>query len=152
MSTTQAEMITLLTQEIKDLSGSFESDDYTNATDEAERETGWAYPVADGFRTKWQKDRSKRHLLYFLMTQSTEEFQVRTIKLNQTFEHLLKMIEIMDKSFEAIIESRPEEFASVNTVHIFGTKIDAGFQYDDVGRDVTYDDSNLSILEPNENA
>jgi len=152
MSTTKAEITTLLEQEIKDLADSFETEDYSNACDQAERETGWAYPVADGFRTLWQKERAKRHLFFFLLSQSTEEFQVRTIKLNQTFEHLDKTVDRMDKAFEAIIESRPEEFANVDAMNMFGTKFDAGFQYDDLGRDTTYDDTNLTILKPNESS
>ena len=151
MSMSKAEMTVLLQQEIKDLDDSYEAIDYSNALDDAERETGWSFPVADGFRTLWQKNRGKRHLFFYLLSQSTEEFQVRTIKLNQTFDHLKLTVKEMDDAFEAIIESRPEEFANVDTIHLFGTKVDAGFQYDGMGRDTTYTDENLVLFRPTEN-
>jgi hypothetical protein len=31
---------------------------------------------------------------------------------------------------------------------MFGTKIEAGFQYDEIGQDTTYNDDNLTIIEP----
>ena len=43
------------------------------------------------------------------------------------------------------------EFSGASEVNVFGTKIDAGFQYDPVtGRDTTYDDGNVTVLTPTE--
>jgi len=151
MSMTKAAMTTLLTQEIKDLSDNFDSNDYSNALDEAERETGWSFPVSDGFQTRWQKLRGKRHLLSYLRDQSSEEFKVRTLHLNQTWEHLNETIEKMDEDYAEIQESEPAQFAQVDSEKMFGTKVDAGFQYDGVGRDTTYDAvDNVVIFTPTE--
>jgi len=151
MSSTKAEITTLIEEEVMNLADNFTSTDYSNALDDAERETGWAFPVSDGFRTLWQKSRGKRYLYFYLATEATEEFKVRQLHLNQKFDHLWKTITYMDKEFEAIQESRPEEFSDVSSSHAFGTKIDAGFSYDEVGRDTTYDPDNLVIFQPTEN-
>lgn len=148
--TTKAELTTLLTQEVKGLSSNFDDDDYSNALDDAEREIGWAFPVAAGFRTFWMKNRAKRHLYFYLVTEATEEFQVRKLYLHQKFDHLKAMIVYMDDKFEAIQESRPEEFAAVSSVNAFGTQIDAGFRYDDFGQDLTYDDESIVLFNPGE--
>lgn len=151
MSSTKAELTTLLEEEIKGLSTNFVAADYSNALDDAERETGWAFPVANGFRTLWQKERSKRHLYWYLASESSEEFKVRQLNLNQKFDHLFKLVDIMDKQFNAIQESRPDQFAGTDSFRSFGTQIDAGFQYDDLGRDTTYSQGNLVVFNPSEN-
>jgi len=150
MSSTKAALTTLLTQEVKGLSTNFVDDDYSNALDDAERDTGWAFPVADGFKTYWQKERGKRHLYFYLATEATEEFKVRQLNLNQKFDHLFSLIKFMDDQFNDIQESRPEMFAGVDAYKSFGTQINAGFQYDDFGRETTYDEDNLVILNPTE--
>jgi len=148
--TTKAEMIVLITAEVKGLSSEFESDDYTNACNDAARETGWAFPVTTDFKIFWQKQRAKRHLYSYLLAEKSDEFKVRQINLQQSFEHLIKMVADMDTAFLAIQESRPEEFAGVDAYKMFGTQIDAGFQYDDLGKDTTYGDNNAVLFNPTE--
>jgi hypothetical protein len=59
------------------------------------------------------------------------------------------MIGRMDDDFLAIMESRPEQFANVDTYKMFSTKVDAGFSYEDgTGRDTTYDTDQEIIFEP----
>lgn len=146
---TQAEIITLITAEIKALSDEFDSDDYTNATNDASRETGWAFPVTTAFKILWMKNRSKRYLFSYLLAQSVTLFRVKAKYLNQQWEHLAKTIKDMDDDFLAVIESRPEQFANVDVHMLFGTKIDAGFSYEGgTGRDTTYSDDQVIIFKP----
>ena len=149
MSMSKDEMAALVKQEIKGLSSNFDDDfDYSNALDDAERDTGWAFPVADGFRTYWQKERAKRHLYFYLVSEASEEFKVRQLNLNQKFDHLWKLIDKADKDFLVVQESRPEEFASVDAYKSFGTQVNASFKYDDLGRDETYDEDSLVTFGP----
>ena len=95
------------------------------------------------------KNRAKRHLMYQLLLQNATSFRVKSKYLNQKFEQLRLLISDMDDEFEKIIESRPEEFASVDIHNLFGTKVDAGFSYEDgTGKDTTYDEDNYVIFEP----
>ena len=152
---TKDEMRALLIQEVKGLTSYLTNPiDYNNSLDDAARETGWSFPVSGDFQEYWQKQRAKRHLFFYLMSESTVKFKAKQFSLNQKWEHLSKSIEIMDKSFTEIIESRPEMFGSgVDALHTFGTKVDAGFQYEkDTGRDLTYSDDNLVIFTPDSNA
>jgi hypothetical protein len=134
---TKAELIALLVLEVK--ISTLTNPDFENACNDAGRETGWGYPVTSDFRIQWTKERAKRHLFFYLMSQSAHKFKVKQVSLNQRFDHYLKIIEYMDKQFEAVVNERPDEFANVDTYKLFGTKIDAGFAYDPIGRDITYD-------------
>ena len=57
----------------------------------------------------------------------------------------------MDYRYQKALEENYLEFSGASEVNIFGTKIDAGFQYDSTGRDTTYDDANVTVLTPTEN-
>jgi hypothetical protein len=146
---TQAELITQVTSEIKGLSTHFVAADYTNATNDAARETGFAYPVTTDFQILWQKQRAKRHLFFYLLTEQAYKFKFEQINLQHRFDHFRAIIQDMDAEYEKAIEQNPQEFANVSALHMFGTKVDAGFAYDDeTGRDITYDDDQLVIFSP----
>jgi len=148
---TQAELITLITQEIKKLASKVTVTDYTNATNDASRELGWSFPVTGGFKELWIKKRSKRHLFYYLLTERADKFKFEQINLQHKFEHFLTLIKEMDAEFKEAVEENPVEFADVSLLNLFGTKFDAGFSYEDgTGVDTTYMDSNLVILTPTE--
>jgi hypothetical protein len=144
---TQEELITLVTAEIKGLSTKFVAGDYTNAVAEALRETGWAFPITVSFQITWTKRRTKRHLFYMLMTESATKTKFEQINQQQKFEHFAKLVEQEDKDF---VNSEPYQFAGVSASHMFGVKIDAGFAYDEVGRDLTYESENTIIVTPSE--
>jgi hypothetical protein len=128
-------MITLLEKEVKGLTSYLDSDDYSNACDDASRETGFSYPVADGFQTLWMKSRAKRHIFFYLLTESAHKFKYEQINLQHRFEHYRDIIKYMDAEYEKALEEN--------------TKIDAGFAYEpQIGRDRTYDDDNVTILSP----
>ncbi len=150
---TQSELVAQLKEEVKGLTSSLSADtDYENAIDDAERETEWTLPQTTNFRIFWLKERAKRHLLFYLLTESAKKFKIQDINLQHRFQHYRELIKMMDEQFLAIQESRPEEFANVDAFRMFGTKIDAGFEYEPLtGRDFTYDSDNVVIHKPDEN-
>lgn len=122
--------------------------DYENACAAAARETEWAFPVSTDFRIHWQMERAKRYLFFYLATQTAEKFKIKQVSLNQKFDHYFKLIDRMDKVFKEIVEDRPDEFASVDAYKLFGSKIDAGFAVDPLGRDITYKSDQRVIVKP----
>ncbi|TRO55555.1 hypothetical protein E2P64_06870 [Candidatus Bathyarchaeota archaeon] len=148
----QAAFILKLTEEVKGLDSYLENDDYTNALADAERETGWSLPQTSDFRIYWLKARAKRHIFFYLMTESAHKFKYKQINLQQRFEHYREIIKEMDEAFIAAQEANPQEFANVAAYMMFGTKIDAGFQYvPQTGEDSTYTADNEVIFTPSEN-
>jgi len=147
--TTNAEMQTLLSVEVKSLDDYLDAADYENACDDASRETGWAFPVTDTFKIYWQKERAKRALFFYLLTESAHKFKYKQINLQHRFEHHKKIIEYMDEQFLKAQKERPDQFADVDVYRMFGTKIDAGFQYEQqTGRDTSYGGDNEVIFAP----
>ena len=146
---TQTEMEEKIEEEVKGLSTYLEGDDYTNACNDAARDTGWSFPVTTDFKIKWTKDRAKRHLFFYLYSESAYKFKYEQINLQQRFEHLGKAIDKLDKEFADALENYPHEFAGVDSYELFGTKIDAGFAYDPMtGKDVTYNDDIKVVFSP----
>ena len=141
----------LLQQELKSLTSKLESVDYTNASNDAALETGWDFPIATSFKQYWIKERAKRHLFFYLLSESAAKFKVEGISLQHKFDHFEILIKEMDKKFEEIQESRPDVFAGVDAFKLFGTKVDAGFSTDGVGRDTTYNSRNEVVFSPTEN-
>jgi hypothetical protein len=147
---TEDELITVVTREIMNLSSNFGADNYADAVDEAERETGFSCPVTSAFQIRWLKQRTKRALFFMLLSGSAEKVRYEQIHLENRFGHYRDLIKDMDAAFEKAKEEDAYEFAGVSAVHMFGTKIDAGFQYDGAGQDTTYTDGNQVIILPNE--
>jgi hypothetical protein len=150
---TRDELITQIQAEVKGLSASLSSDDYSNAVDAAERDTGWALPQTADFQIKWLLSRSKRHLFFYLLSESAAKFRFKAIYLQHKFEHYRSLVADMDKSFAKAQEDFAFEFAGVSAYEIAGTKIDAGFSSEPLtGRDTTYDENNQVMIHPNENS
>ncbi len=149
---TRAELIVLITQEVKGLSAYLVSDDYNNAVDDALRETEWILPVSVSFEEYWLKQRSKRHLFFYLYSESAHKFKYKQINLQHRFLHYKELIKSMDDVFEKAVESRPDLFAGVDAFHLFGTKIDSGFAYQhQTGKDITYRTDQKVDFGPKEN-
>lgn len=142
-------MIKKLVEEVP-LAALTDPTDYQNAVDAASRETEWSFPVGNDFKTYWMMDRAKRHLFFYLAGQTAHKFKVKTISLNHKFDHYFKLIGYMDKAFQEVVEQRPDEFAGVDPYKLFGSKIDAGFAYDPLGKDITYDSAQEVIAKPDE--
>ena len=150
---TRKEMCSLLEEEVKGLTSYLDAPDYDHACDDASREIGWAFPVSGDFKVFWMKTRAKRHLFFYLLSESAHKFKVKQISLHQRFEHYDKMIDRMDQQFLAVQEMRPDEFADVESINLFGTVISAGFQYEpQTGIDTTYGEDNIVLHSPDENA
>lgn len=134
----------LLQEEVKGLSSYLVDEDYTNAIRDAEIETGFSLPLEDDiYDFLWLKKRAKRHLFFFLYSESAHKFKVDQINLQHRFEHYDKMIAVMDKEWKEELEANPHKYANVNPCHLFGSKVDAGFAYEnETGRDITYDEDN----------
>jgi len=149
---TADELKALLAEELKGLSSKFSSDDYTNAVNAAERDTGWSMPVSTAFKIKWMIQRAKRYLYSYRRDESADKFKYKQLSLNQRFDNFYKLVAMMDKAFEEVQEDYAFEFAGVDALHIFGTKVDAGFAYEpQTARDFTYSEDQEVIITPDEN-
>ena len=146
----EADLITLVQAEVMDLANRFDSDDYANAIDDAERETGWTLPLTENFKLFWIKRRVKRHLFYMLLTKYADKFKYEGANLQHRFEHFWKLVADEDEAFEKAQNNQPQMFAAVSTSQLFGHKIDAGFAYDRLGQDVTYDGDNQVVISPSD--
>ena len=146
----QVEVISLLKQEVKSLSTYLEAEDYNNAIADALRETNWTFPNTSDFQIYWLKNRAKRHLFFYLASESARKFKVKQFSLDQRFKHYMQIIKRMDEEFAEAQELHPEEFTGADTFALFGHKADAGFAYDEFGRDITYDtDQQVKITPEN---
>jgi hypothetical protein len=144
------DLLDLLPVEMKGLSKYLIAVDYENAVNDALRETGWSFPISGGDDKQtltmeyWVKTRSKRHLFFYLMSESAHKFKYDVISLDQRFLHYKSLIEQMDKDWDKFVADNPDLFLE-NAESWFGTKIDAGFAYDEIGVDLTYD-SNIQVI------
>lgn len=150
---TKPELITIVIQEVKGLSSQFEAADYSNAADSASRDCGWAFPQSTAFKIKWLKERMKRHLLSYLLDESTFKFKYKNISLNDRFKHLMERVKYMDVAFEKVQGEEIYEFADVSAFHMFPSQIDSGFASEpQSGKDTTYDEDQEVMHHPNENS
>lgn len=150
---TQAELITLVTEELKGLSSQYVAADYDNASDDASRDCGWAFPQTTDFRIKWLKERMKRHLFSYLLDQSLYKFKYKNISLGDRWKHLSKRVADMDAAFKEIQEEEIHEFADVDAFNMFPAQIDSGFATESqTGRDITYSETQEVIITPNEDS
>jgi hypothetical protein len=149
---TSSELIDAVKIDVKGLTSYLADDDYDEAVADAERETGFTMPVTTSFQIQWMKRRTRRHLLSILVYDAARKFRAETFFINQRFEHYIKLLEMEDKAFAEALEADAFEFAGVSAFKVFGTKIEAGFQYDDVGRDTTYTDDNAVIFAPTDDS
>ena len=147
------EMVAQLKQEVKGLTSSLEDVDYTNAISASERDTGWSLPQTAAFNIKWLMERAKRHLFFFLMSESASKFKFKNINLQNRFEHYRLIIKDMDERIKESQEEFAFEFAGVSATQIAGSVISAGFQTDPLtGEDTTYDSTNKVLIHPNGNS
>lgn len=150
---TKPELITLVIQEVKGLSSQFVADDFSNAADSASRDCGWAFPQSTSFRIKWLKERMKRHLLSYLLDESTFKFKYKNISLDNRFKHLMERVKYMDEAFEKVQEEEVYEFADVSSFNMFPSQIDSGFSSEpQTGRDTTYSGDQEVMHHPNESS
>lgn len=145
---TEADGIALITREIKGLSDEFDSDDYSDAVDAAERDTGFSFPTTDSFQIKWLVERTKRALFFSVLAENTTSFKFKQIDIQGIFKNLQELIKIMDEAFDQAQADYVDKFAQLDPLHFFGHKVDAGFAYDGMGRDITYRNNQLVNINP----
>ena len=124
---------------------------YELACDQAIQELGWSFPITTPAKLLWVVKRGTRHSINILRIASAKGFKFKQVSLNQRFEHYQKLIEELDTEFETAMTADIALFAGVDSFRMFGTKIDAGFAYDSMGEDVTYDVERLVNFSPTEN-
>jgi hypothetical protein len=109
------------------------------AADQAISETSWAFPIADGIKSFWIIERTRRHILQILANVAAMKFQYKQIHLEHRFKHLIQMIEKLDSDFFAFASDNPELFVDAmaaldeNSLEGFMTYISNGFEYDLTG-------------------
>ena len=87
-------------------------------------------------------------MFFSLFSENVESFKFKQINLQDKFKNLKEAITMMDKEFSDALENYSYLFSGVSAVQMFGTKVDAGFANDDLGRDVTYDPDQLVEFTP----
>ena len=144
-------MVAVITREVKGLSDYLNSDDYSDACDDAAREVGIAFPITGTWQIYWAKQRALRHVLFHLVSESAFFFKFKTTFLNQRFDHLLALIKHMDEKWA---DAQTEVISDgVDDYALFGHKVDAGFAYEpQTGRDFSYDEEQKVIVNPNESS
>ena len=116
------------------------SDGKESAVNSALTELGWVLPQTDTAKIWWVTKRAWRHASYILWFASAQKFKYKQVNLQQRFDHYEKVIASMDTEFEEALRTSANIFAGVDVTKMFGTVIGAGFIYDCVGKDITYDD------------
>lgn len=115
------------------------SDGFTAAVNSAASELGWSLPQTDSTRIMWLTKRGVRHACFILWVASAQKFKYKQVNLQHRFDHYKLLIDSMDKEFEAALQSSLSIFASVDTYKQFGTALNAGFVYNYIGEDLTYE-------------
>lgn len=118
-------------------------DDYTDAVDDMERETGWSMPQTGDFQIQWSIKRTVRHLLYRLLYSSARKFKAETFHLDQRYSHYKEVIADMDKDWNQAIEDNTYLLAGASVSDMFGTLVSSGYSTNAIGEDSTYDPANL---------
>ena len=146
---TSGELIIVVEQELKALATNFVAVDYTNAVEDAVRETSYVLPNTNNEQIYWLKQRTKRNMVFMLATGVASSFQVKQIKLDQKFRNLKELYVDMDKVWK---EAQGELGIGVSdTFRLFGSKVDAGFASDELtGEDTTYSAEQLVIVTPDD--
>ena len=146
---TSGELIIVVEQELKALATNFVAVDYSNAVEDAVRETSYVLPNTNNEQIYWLKQRTKRNMVFMLATGVASSFQVKQIKLDQKFRNLKELYVDMDRVWK---EAQGELGIGVSDVFkLFGSKVDAGFASDELtGEDTTYDAEQLVIVTPND--
>ena len=148
--TTTDDLTDILKIQLSSLSTLITESGYELICDQVSRELGWSYPVTNPTQVLWMVKRGTRHALNILMIAAAYKFKYKTVSLNQRFEHFRDLIADMDKEFETAMTADIALFAGLDSYKMFGTKIDAGFSYDPVGAETTYNLDQYVMFSPAE--
>jgi len=146
--TDSADLIEAIQVQLSSSSSLVTEDGYDAVADSVSQELGWAYPIIDDTKIYWAIKRGVRHALFILWVASAQKFKFKQVNLQHRFDHYGTLLREMDKEFEKAMETNPAVFAGVSTYKMFGTRLDAGFAYDGMGRDVTHYKDNYVNFAP----
>lgn len=133
------EIITLVQIQLSSSASIISTEGYESALDTAVAELGWSIDTTNPTRIQWLVKRTLRHSLFILWVASAQKFKYKQVNLQQRFEHYQKLIDVMDAQFDKAVSNDLGLFSNVDTYKQFGTAVGAGFVYDSIGRDMTYD-------------
>lgn len=144
MTITKASFSVQLKQQLGTISDKLTLPQIDASVSTALRELGWTLPVTHNTKEYWLIERAKRHCLFILMIESAHKIRYKELHLQNRFNQYKDLIYEMDQSFEKAMEANPSLFSSVNALdggsgEGFISFIPAGFSYNDVGHDTTYD-------------
>ncbi len=109
-------------------------------------ELNWTLPLDNAEKEMWVVLRSVRHALYILWIASAQKFKYKQVNLQNRFEHYEKLIKNMDSEFSDAVSANVTLFSNIESYKLFGTVVGAGFVYDGLGQDITYDDLTAYIV------
>lgn len=112
------------------------ADDYTQAVLDMLHETGFTFPITNTEKKYWAKERTHRHLLSFLLSESSRKFNIKGIQLAQRFDHYYKLVEKMDTRWETFVENNPDLLFPGETYEHFGHNASSTWEHDYIGREL----------------
>jgi len=136
----QTDIITLVQAQMSSSVSLITDVGYDSAVNSALSELGWILPENDPTRIWWITKRSLRHATFILYFAAGQNFKYKQINLDQRFDHYGLLIKMMDQEYVEALRTQAALFAGVPIHKQFGTRIRAGFKYDSVGGDLTYND------------
>ncbi len=134
---TEQELVSFIQQIMGASYNKLSDDSFKAACKLAQMELHWNLPLVHSDKEYWLIERSKRYVIYILLTESAHKFQYKKIFLQQRFANYLKLLELMDKQFAAALEDSPDLF-DTGTWPNLCYYISVGFQYDFDGEDITF--------------
>lgn len=134
-----AELITAIQNLMGSSFDKVSNDGFARAIAQAKAELHWTLPLNDPQKEYWMIERSKRYVLFILLTESAHKFQYKKISLQHRFQHYIQLIKLLDEDFQNALENSPELF-DVDSWGNLCFYITNGFSYDFLGNDTTYED------------
>jgi hypothetical protein len=158
--TSSDDLTDLIKIQLSSLASLISEDGYEFVGEQALQELGWEYPVTSSPKMFWTIKRATRHAIYILLIASANKFKYKLVNLQHRFEHFKALIEEMDAEFAKAIEDNPllfadmmeDELLGANAYKLFGSVINAGFSYDEMGKDTTYSIDQYITFAPSEEA
>lgn len=142
----KADIIVAVQVQLGSSSNALTPEGYEAAVSTAESELGWVLPQSDSTRILWLVKRAVRHACYILWVASAQKFKYKQVNLNQRFDHYEKLVKSMDSEYENALQSNISVFSNVESYKMFGTAVGAGFTYDSIGNDTTYENLKDFVL------
>lgn len=121
---------------IGDASNILSTEEILSALNRALNELSWSLPVTNQNKEFWLIERGQRHCLDILRSSSAHKFKYKQINLSHRFEHYNTMVDTMDRKFITALDNDPA-LATTNGANLF-MYINSGFDYGELGEDLTY--------------